>query len=178
MRYYRQRGFLPTILFGVGISIHLIFIGGTLPYLFGALFSMFSGTFTVFTFLSLLELVFGMIGLVWSIPLIIGTFLVSAFPKIRITNEGIEICTYLIFRSRFKWNEIAGVVKLPKGYKAITISRPGFPLINGLYSSKIYGDIVKSNLPVILISPRLENINLLLQEIDIHRKDPSNITTN
>jgi hypothetical protein len=169
MRFHKQRGFLPTILYIVGLGIHILFIGGTLPYLFSALFVIFSEGITLRAVGSFLELLLGMAGLVWSIPLVIGSFFVCAFPKIRITKDGIEYCTYMIFCSRIKWNEINGVIELGKGYKAITILRPGFALTNGLYSNRIYGDIVKSKLPVILISPHLEDRDVFFQQIKINQ---------
>lgn len=176
MKLHKQRGFLPNILYIVGLLIHLIFIGGTLPYFFTAMASIFSDGLTLRTMGASLELAIGMIGLVWSIPLIIGSFFVNAFPNIRITENGLECCTYIFFCSRFKWSEIDGVMELSKGYKAITISRSGFALINGLYSNKIYGDIVKSKLPVILLSPNLEDKETLLQQIIIRQKGSSKLT--
>ena len=170
MQFYKQRGFLPMTLYYFGLFIHLVFIGGTLPYFLSALVAIVTTDNTQASLISVLELIFGMIGLVWSIPLIIGSFFVSAFPKIGVTKEGIETCTYLIFRSHIKWSQVDSVIELPRGYKAIAIARPGLSLFNGLYSNKIFGNIVKSRLPVILISPQLENMDLLLQEISIHRK--------
>ena len=170
MRYSNQRGFLPTVLYIVGLLIHLVFIGGTSPYFFEAILSIASGGFSLTTLGNLIEAVFVMVGLVWSIPLIIGSFFVSAFPAIGITNNGIETRTYFFFRSRITWKEIDSVITLPKGYRAIAIRRPGLPLINGLYSNKIYGDIVRSHLPVILLSPQLENIDSLLEQIRLHHE--------
>lgn len=178
MRFYKQKGLLPTALFYIGLFIHLLFIGGTLPYFLLASVSLVSNEIASNTLISLIDLIFGMIGLVWSIPLIIGSFFVSAFPKIGLGKDGIETCTYLVFRSRIKWSEIDSILELPKGYKAITIARPGLSLINGLYSKKIFGDIVKSKLPVLLISPYLENLELILEEINRYRKTLTDNTKN
>jgi hypothetical protein len=170
MPYSKQKGFLPTVLFLTGVLIHLVFIGGTLPYLLLGMWAISSDGFTPLMLKSFVEMIAEMVGLVWSIPLVFGSFFVAAFPKIRTTSDGIETCAYLVFRSRIKWTEIDSIVSLPKGYKAIAIARPGHSLVNGLYSNKIYGDMIKSRLPVILISPHLENVDLLLQEINNHMK--------
>ena len=168
MRFNKQRGFLPSILYVTGLLVHLAIIGGTSPFLFSTISAITSDEFNSHKAISIVQLIIGMIGLVWSIPLIIGSFFVSVFPDMRVTEDGIEYCVYGIFRSRLKWNEINSVLQLPRGYRAIAISRAGSTLFNGLYTNKIFGDIVKSNLPVVLISPHLENIDFLLREINNH----------
>jgi hypothetical protein len=175
MRLNKQKGPLPTMLFAIGLFIHLVFIGGTLPFVVSTLTRMISMKITLDTFFEIFQFAVGIVAFVWSIPLIIGSFFVSAFPRIGITKDGIEFHSYLIFRSRVKWSEVNSILELPRGFKAITIVRSGSPLFNGLYSNKIYGDIVNSKLPVILISPQMENIDMFLMELRTHLKSSSTL---
>lgn len=166
--FSKQKGLWPLVLLVTGLSLHIIFIGLTIPYVVLIISDIFSEAAIPVAIISTLEFMAGMIGLIWSIPLLIGSFCISAFPEIRIFEKGIECRTYKFIRSKIYWNEIIDVISLPKGYMALTISRRGSPLLNGLYSNKIYGGIVKSKYPVLLLSPHLENKEVLLREITSH----------
>lgn len=172
--FAKQKGVLPMMLFIVGLIIHMVSIVFTIPYIVPEILQFFSTEPFLDASLTTIKFLAFMIGFVWSVPLLIGSFFVSAFPEIRVTEKGIEYRSYKFIRSFLKWSEIDGVVPLKKGYKALKISRKGFVLINGLYSNQIYGAVVKVKKPVILLSPKLENIDHLLREIDLHLKERAN----
>jgi hypothetical protein len=171
--FLRQKGILPITLFVIGLLIHVIGIACTTPYVTVEIYQYFLTLSLFEAILTTIQLLAFWVGVVWSIPLLIGSFFVAAFPEIRLDEKGIEYRSYKCIRSTLLWEEIENVVDLPRGYKAILINRKGFTLINGLYSNQIYGDVVKIKRPVLLLSPKLENIETVLTTIYLHnRKSP------
>ena len=170
--YLKQKGLLPLAISAIGIFIHIFFILGTLILTIPIYINYFSGEPPIIVFLAYLYFIPGMIAIVWSIPLIAGSIFVSAFPEIKLTDQGIECRVYKIFRKNIMWSEVCEILDLPNNFKALVLHRRGFFLFNGLWENQLYGQYVKNNKkPVLFLSSKLENreeaINFIKSKINI-----------
>lgn len=104
-----------------------------------------------------ISLIIGLV-LYWTLPFFFGAFFSGIFPAIRVIEKGISYI-YLggLVKRLILWNEVGKLVELPYGYIALTINRPGLSLFNGLYMNSLYGRLISVYLPVIFLSPTLEN---------------------
>jgi hypothetical protein len=166
--YIKQKGFLPQLLFFTGLLIHLIFIVGTIPAMILEFENFLTNSLLTCIFNIIIYLL-SWIGVIWSIPLLLGSLLVSAFPEIRTSEKGIGYRSYKLFSSIIYWEEIEEVISLSSGYKALRIKRKGSPLLNGLYSNQLYGYVVNVNDPVLLLSPKLGNLQTIMESIQMHK---------
>ena len=164
--FYKQKGVIPTLVKSVGYLFHAFFILGSI-YLGISMIAEISmkGSFPISTILSAL-LAIPLVFAILAVPLIAGALFVNAFPEIRCTDNGLEARVYKIFKTTFNWNEVKEIIDAPYDIKALVIKRRGFNLVNGLYSNQIYGHIIKSKNPVLLLSSDLENRDVLILNIE------------
>jgi hypothetical protein len=103
--------------------------------------------------------------------IMIGTMLVGLFPDVRVSKEGVGY-KYLLFLGQIYWNEISEVYevtrpRLFKGCIALIISREGYSRLctKGLYHQTLHARFIGAGLPILLISPGLENRDEILNTI-------------
>lgn len=157
-KYLKQKGFLPFAISTIGLFLHTFFILGTLVFVLPYAIHDYLKEPLIIAFLDILVFVLLWLCFIISIPILGGAILVSAFPEIRLTDQGIECRIYKIFKKTIKWGEVQEIRDLPNNFKALVINRRGFFLFNGLYENKLYGHFVKNNKkPVLFLSSKLEN---------------------
>jgi hypothetical protein len=98
------------------------------------------------------------------IKLITGLLLLSIFPEIRLTPDGLKYRTGAIY-GLIKWGEIESVTQKKLGVISIAINRDGFFLFNGLLFQRIVGWYMRHEYPLLLLSSGLENRHEIVQEI-------------
>ncbi len=94
------------------------------------------------------------------------------FPSIRLTKGGLKYNFLGFLGGEIKWSEIDDIVDLkwPQKYKAVIIMRRGFFLVNGLWLRTMYGVIFMGlPEPLLIISPKIRERDLILDEIHRHR---------
>lgn len=99
-----------------------------------------------------------------------GPILVSMYPDIRLTPQGIQYRYLRLFGGTIHWEEVDNLTKTRRfaRYDALIIDRPGFNLFTtkGLwlntYHGLIFGIFIE---PVLLLSDGLENRQHILREI-------------
>lgn len=98
-------------------------------------------------------------------PVIIGLLLASIFPNIEIRRDGLSFKYWGFWGTKVKWDEIDSLVYYPNGYVVMRLDKRGFPAFNGLYFNALQGKFVKSQLPILVLSPGLENREEMISEI-------------
>jgi hypothetical protein len=100
---------------------------------------------------------------------LIGSLYFTMFPNIEVKNGGIEV-DLVAFRRSFPWSDIEGVVerkRIPRA-RAIVLRRRGLFLnrLHGIYWAGLWDK------PVILVSPRAENVQEFFQALESRIKSP------
>ena len=98
----------------------------------------------------------------------LGRMLVSAFPTVIITNEGVRFHYLTVFRGTVYWDEVVEVRRLQlQDALAIVVRRPGHRWITprGLFYQKWHGYLVNRAHPAILIRPSREICNQVYAEL-------------
>jgi hypothetical protein len=98
-------------------------------------------------------------------PVIIGLLLASIFPNIEIRRDGLSFKYWGFWGSKVKWNEIDSLVYYPNGYIVMRLDKRGLSIFNGLYFNDLQGKVLKSQLPILVLSPGLENREEMVAEI-------------
>jgi hypothetical protein len=155
--YKRQKGLFPIASTVLGMLILFgIFIFG-LDFFINLLKE--ETQITTFTVITALLYVFLIL---FPFSLIAG-FLVSLFPEIRLTSQGVRYRWGLIYDT-IKWDEIENLVELKNRTVLLSIRRKGISLLR-LYYQRIVGYYLKHEYPVLLLSPGLEQREMILSEI-------------
>jgi hypothetical protein len=155
--FKNQKGFFPVISKVLGL---IIFVYPTFIVLVNTIHDVYSN-FTLSD--TILRVIADMIVLI--IPIWVSQFLLSLFPSIKITKQGIKYLSFPIRTNLIKWDEIDSIVRFQNGYAAIVFNKKGFIILNGLYYNKIYGMIIKAFDPVILLSSNVLNQTELLEKL-------------
>jgi hypothetical protein len=155
--FKNQKGFFPVISKVLGL---IIFAYPTFIVLVNTIHDVYSN-FTLSD--TILRLIADMIVLV--IPIWVSQFLLSLFPSIKITEQGVKYLSFPIRTNLIKWDEIDSIVRFRNGYAAVVFNKKGFIILNGLYYNKIYGMIIKAFDPVIFLSSNILNQTELLEKL-------------
>lgn len=107
-----------------------------------------------------------------------GLLLTSMFPSIRIMDKGIKYKYLMSTGKIIVWDEIDEIVdvakpKILKGTKAVVIRRKGYTLINrkGLFLQSYHGILIGSDLPVLLLSSSLGNLEGNVDQIKEYMRE-------
>jgi hypothetical protein len=90
------------------------------------------------------------------------------FPSVRVVRDGIKYHSIGWLKGITKWNEVEELLLFEDGYIAIAFERPGLFLINGTYFNKLYGILIRHELPVLYLSPNTSNREEILTAICQH----------
>jgi hypothetical protein len=101
------------------------------------------------------------------IYLVMGLLLLSVFPEIRLTPDGLKYRVVAIY-GLIKWSEIESVEQIKYEMIRIAIKRDGLSYFNGLFFQRIIGWYMRHEYPVLLLSPGLEGRDEIVQEILLH----------
>jgi len=169
--YSYQKGTLPLFTTFLGMFIPSIFFIYALKTLLPHFVKSINAQPINIIIENTISLIIGLV-LYWTLPIFFGVFFSGIFPAIRITEKGISFI-YLggLVRGLILWNEIEKLRKLPYGYLALIIDRPGLPLLNGLYMSSIYGRLIRTYKPVIILSPNLKIRENIIEKTVQYRND-------
>ena len=142
--YKRQKGFLPLLahLFGLLILVYPTF--GIIIYAIPKIFGSAGLEALIYLLTSILLLVF---------PLSIGWLLLSLFPYIRISEDGISYMTSPITTKKMKWEEFSFLYEFRNGYGALVIDSKENRLKNMLSLHKTFGLLTGIIDPIILLTP-------------------------
>jgi len=100
-----------------------------------------------------------------AIPLnLLGGYLISIFPLIKLSPQGIVLKGFYLSQT-IKWNEVIGLVESKSGTVLILVNRKRFHLLNGLLFQQITGLLLNYKQPVILIYSGLQKNKQLLEDI-------------
>lgn len=164
--YKRQDGLLPLL----SKTLGLLLLGTTaIVCLRLAVDSVMHGRTTAIQY-GALDFIFDVsagitFGVLLMSPIwLLGMLLLSMFPQIRLTNEGLK---YRVIRRQrlIRWREIEKLIELRNGVTAITISRTGSHLLNGLYFNSICGFMIRHEKPVVFLAPGLQDRDAVVREI-------------
>jgi hypothetical protein len=170
-RFYKQKGWIPGLITGLGMFLHAVFILGSMYFIIPEIVGYFQGQTMLDAIILSTCYFMWMIAIVCSVPLIAGALFVNAFPEIRCSEKGLETRVYKIFITTFPWEELNEIIEAPHNIKAVVIKRRGLNLVNGLYSNQIYGHNVKSKFPVLLLAPGLENRDEIINFIEFNNSN-------
>jgi hypothetical protein len=98
-------------------------------------------------------------------PVFFGMLLASFFPTIEIRRDGLNCSYWEFINCRVKWEEVESLAYYPNGYIVLRIEKRGLPILNGLYFYSLQARILRTRLPVVILSPGLEKRNELIEEI-------------
>jgi len=161
----RQKGFLPVTTHMLGIFIPSIFIVYGIKALAPRFVQSIQGQDIELIVFKFVQLLLGFL-LYWLLPFFWGILISSLFPYIRLTKRGLlQVFFGGLIQIGITWDEIDGLLLLPRNYVAIRINRSGLPIFNGLFFNAIVGRLVRSDMPAILIAPGLEKREMVLNEI-------------
>lgn len=110
------------------------------------------------------------VGYLLTVPVVLlvtGLLLLSVFPEIRLTPEGLKYRVGPI-HSLIKWSEIESVSQMKFDVIRIAIKRDGFVLFNGLLFQRFIGSYMRHEYPLLLLSNGLEKRDEIVQEILTH----------
>jgi len=110
-------------------------------------------------------------------PVLFSMILASIFPTIEVRKDGINFAFLGFFGAKVKWEEIDSLVYYPNNYILLRIDKRGFPLLNGLYFNQLQAGPVKSQLPILIFSPGLQNRDEIVSEI-IEKASPRIVRKN
>jgi len=100
-------------------------------------------------------------------PIVVGLFLASIFPSIGLRRTGININYWGGWGRNVKWEEIDSLVYYPNGYIIIRIAKT-LAIFRGLYFNILLAKFVRSNLPILILSPSFENRDKFIEELLKH----------
>ncbi len=164
--YYRQRGFFSNLITGVSLFIPIIFFVRAVTFFIPKYINLVNEE-PLSVVLSSSISFFVPIVLYLVIPVYIGIFLSGLFPLIYLSKRGIDYIYFGgVIRKKILWKEVEVTRRLPGGYWAICVDRPGLPIFNGLYMNELYGRLLRCGRPIILLSPKIDNLNKLLKEVE------------
>ncbi len=163
--YSYQKGTLPLFTTFLGMFIPSVFFIYALKTLLPHFVKSINAQPINIIIENTISLIIGLI-LYWILPFFFGVFFSGIFPAIQITEKGISYI-YLggLVKGLILWNEVGKSHELPYGYIALTINRPGLSLFNGLYMNSLYGRLIRAYLPVVFLSPNIENRIIIIEKI-------------
>jgi hypothetical protein len=169
--FYKQKGFWPAF---------TLVAGGLLAIYFLLVILLYIVNFIILA--EILPVTPGMIirvllsSLLYFIFVFLGYLLMSLFPSVRVTADGIEYKTLFVLR-KIAWNEIVNLseARWPKGTKAVIFIRKResafrYLLENsiGLYPNQTHGLLVGVHEPIVAFTKGLQNRDAILKEIQKH----------
>ncbi len=162
--YSYQKGTLPLFTTFLGMFIPSVFFIYALKTLLPHFVKSINAQPINIIIENTISLIIGLI-LYWTLPFFFGVFFSGIFPAIQITEKGISYI-YLggLVKGLILWNEVGKSHELPYGYIALTINRPGLSLFNGLYMNSLYGRLIRAYLPVVFLSPNIENRIIIIEK--------------
>ncbi|HNE05006.1 MAG TPA: hypothetical protein PKJ84_06335 [Anaerolineales bacterium] len=98
-------------------------------------------------------------------PIYFGMLLASIFPTIEIRRDGINFKYWEFLTCKAKWDEIESIIYYPNNYIVLRIDKRGLPMLNGLYFNSLQSKFLKSQLPILVLSPGLEKRDEVIREI-------------
>ena len=171
--FYKQKGFWPRASFIVGLLFGLYFLLSLVLFLFNfitlAIQLAPTAPFGPPAYLRLFVYV-----VFYSILIILSYIVLSSFPSLRLTENGLEYKS-LVFVRRVSWEEMVDVrfARFPKGAQVLVFFRSTrnalITILDNairLYPNQTYGAISGVHEPVVIFSRGLENREKLTGEIN------------
>jgi len=156
-RYKIQKGILPLTLLIVGML--------TIMYSMVPLFIFFAPSIFLNKLVFPADFNQKMLFYLTAPPLgILGFYLTSIFPWIKVGRQGIKIRGVYI-NHLVKWSEISNLVEIKNGTILVLVNRKSSPLFNGLLFQRFTGMVLGYKHPAILLSPGLEQRDEVLKEV-------------
>jgi len=162
--YSVQKGILPVITSIVSFALPIWVVILDLKYIFeniNARIPQIMGDSTKPVWLVITMLLF----FTMFFPLFFGLLLASIFPVIEIRRDGLNFCYWTFFNCKVKWQEIDSLIYYQNGYIILRIDKRGLSIFNGLYFNSLQARFIRSQLPILVFSPGLENRNEIIKEI-------------